>query len=122
MSLVKVSQQQGRVPVTVFHLQERVNLGNSTELEQAAREAHQKGMRNLLIDLSSAPSLTSAGLRAIMMILKMLGADGASQPESKSAHLKLVSPTSYVKEVLDVAGLADYIEIYDSLPEAVASF
>jgi hypothetical protein len=28
MSLVKISQAQGRIPVTVFHLQERVNLGN----------------------------------------------------------------------------------------------
>lgn len=42
--------------------------------------------------------------------------------EGSARHLKLVSPTSYVREVLDIAGLADYLEIYDSLDEAIASF
>jgi len=119
MSLIKVSQAQGRVPVTVFHLQDRVNLGNTAELERAAQEAYDNGMRDLVIDLREAPSLTSAGIRAIMALHKMLM---KGESEGSARHLKLVSPTSYVREVLDIAGLSGYIEIYDSLDDAVASF
>jgi anti-anti-sigma factor len=118
MNLVVVSQTQGSVPVTVLHLQDRVNLGNTAELEQAARQAFAAGARNMLIDLSRAPSITSAGIRAIIVIHKML----SSAATDAKKHLKLVSPTSYVKEVLDIAGLLDYLEVYTSLDEAVASY
>jgi anti-anti-sigma regulatory factor len=43
-------------------------------------------------------------------------------PKDKVRHLKLVSPTPYVHEVLKIAGLLEYIEVYGSLEEAVASF
>jgi len=117
MNLVTVSQTKGRVPVTVLQLQDRVNMGNSAELEQAAKGAYAAGGRNMVIDLSKVPSLTSAGIRTIVIIYKML-----TEPEDKIRHLKLVNPTPAVREVLDIAGLLEYIEIYDSLNEAVASF
>jgi anti-anti-sigma factor len=118
MNLVITSQARGRIPVTVLQLQDRANLGNSSELTQAAREAFAAGGRNMVIDLSKAPSLTSAGIRVIMTIHKMLTSAGMD----KAKHLKLVSPTPYVREVLDIAGLLDYIEVFASLDEAVASF
>jgi anti-anti-sigma regulatory factor len=37
-------------------------------------------------------------------------------------HLKLLSPTPQVRNTLKIAGLLDYIEVYASLEEAVASF
>jgi anti-anti-sigma factor len=118
MSLVIVSQAEGRVPVTVFELQDRVNLGNTAELEQAARDAYANGTRDLVIDISKVDSFTSAGIRALLVIYKLLAGEEGRQ----SRHAKLVSPTSYVREVLNVSGVADFIEIYDSLEEAIASF
>jgi anti-anti-sigma factor len=118
MSLVKVSQAEGRVPVTVFELQDRVNLGNTAELEQAAKDAYANGTRDLVIDISKVDSFTSAGIRALLVIYKLLAADEGK----KSKHVKLVSPTPYVREVLEVSGVADSIEIYDTREEAVASF
>ena len=118
MNLVTVSQAQGRVPVTVFQLHDRVNLGNTAELEQAARQAFAAGGRDMVLDLSKAPSLTSAGIRAILVIHKMLSNSGVD----KARHLKLVSPTPYVHDVLEVAGLLDHIEVFANLDEAVASF
>jgi anti-anti-sigma factor len=117
MNLVKVSQAQGRVPVTVLQLQDRVNMGNSAELEQAAREAFAAGGRDMVIDLYKVPSLTSAGVRSIVVIYKML-----AHTKDQARHLKLVNPTMDVREVLDVAGLLKYIDVFNSLDEAVASF
>jgi anti-anti-sigma factor len=118
MNLVKVSQAEGRIPVTVFELQDRVNLGNTAELEQAARDAYANGTRDLVMDISKVDSFTSAGIRALLVIYKLLAGDEGRQ----SKHVKLVSPTPYVREVLEVSGVADSVEIYDTLEEAVASF
>lgn len=115
MSIVKISQAQGRIPVTVFQLQDRINLGNFAELEETAREAHTNGMRDLVLDLSETVSLTSIGIRAIVIIHKMLSADGGK-------HLKIANPMPYIREMLDIAGVTQYIEIYNTVDEAVASF
>ena len=115
MGAIQISQAQGRVPVTVFHLPERVNLGNFAELEESAKEAYQEGMRDLVVDLSKTVSLTSIGIRAIVVIHKMLATDGQK-------HLKVAAPMPYLREMLDVSGVTQYIEIYNTVDEAVASF
>jgi anti-anti-sigma factor len=115
MALVQIIQAQGRVPVTVFQLQDRVNLGNFAELEKAAQDAYANGTRDLVIDLSRTPSMTSIGIRALVIIHKMMSADGGK-------HLKLAGPIPPIRETLDIAGITRYIEIYDTVDEAVASF
>jgi anti-anti-sigma factor len=118
MNLVVVSQMQGRIPVTVLQLQDRINLGNTEELEQAAKAEIAAGSRDMLLDLSKVPSLTSAGIRALLVIHKMLTSAG----QNHGKHLKLVSPTPYVREILKVAGLLDTFEVFTSLNEAVETF
>lgn len=115
MTLVQTSQANGRVPVTVFHIQDRVNLGNDKELEQAAADAHANGMHDLVIDLSQTPSLTSIGIRSLAVIFKMLGADGGK-------HLKLAGAIEPIREMLKIAGISEFIEMYDTVDSAVASF
>jgi anti-anti-sigma factor len=115
MALVQISQAQGRVPVTIFQLQDRVNLGNYEELEQIAKDAYDNGMRDLIIDLSQTPSLTSIGVRALVVIHKMLAKDAGK-------HLKLASPIEPIHEMLQIAGITGAIEIYNTVDEAVASF
>jgi anti-anti-sigma factor len=115
MALVQISQAQGRIPVTVFQLQDRVNLGNYQELEQTAKDEYEKGMRDLVIDLSQTPSLTSIGIRALMIINKMLA-------KESEKHLKLAGVTQPIREMFDIAGITGFIEIYPSVEDAVASF
>lgn len=126
MSLVSVSQGQGRVPVTILHVHDRINLGNVAELEKAAQAAYAGGARDLLIDLAEAPSVTSAGLRAILSIYRLLGGDvaQAAPPGTpwKSAHFKLCNATAYVHDVLSTAGFTDYIDVHVSVQEALAAF
>lgn len=115
MGAIQISQAQGRIPVTIFQLPERVNLGNFDELEASAKEAYKNGMRDLVIDLSQTVSLTSIGIRALVVIHKMLATD-------RGKHVKVAAPMPYLREMLDVSGVTQYIEIYDSVDEAVASF
>jgi anti-anti-sigma factor len=115
MGVVQISQAQGRVPVTVFRLQDRVNLGNFAELEDTAKEYYDNGTRDMVMDLGQTVSLTSIGIRAIVIIHKMLSKDGGK-------HLKIANPMPYIREMLDISGVTQYIEIYDTVDEAVASF
>jgi anti-anti-sigma factor len=115
MALVQVSHAQGRIPVTVFQLQDRVNLGNFAELEKAASQAYKYGMRDLVIDLSKTEALTSIGVRALVVIHKMLS-------EDRGKHLKLAGPAREIREMLEISGVTQYIQIYDTVKDAVASF
>ena len=115
MGIVQISQADGRIPVTIFRLQERINLGNFTELEEAAKKAYDEGMRDLVLDLGQTVSMTSIGIRAIVVVHKMLSTDGGK-------HLKIANPMPYIREMLDISGVTQYIETYDSVEEAVASF
>jgi anti-anti-sigma factor len=116
MVLVEISQTQGRVPVTVFHLRDRVHLGNFSELENLAKDAYEKGTRNLVIDLSRTDTLTSIGLRALVVIHKILA------KENSARHLKVAGATTIIREIMQVTGISQFIEVYDTVDEAVASF
>jgi anti-anti-sigma regulatory factor len=113
----------------VFHLEDRVNLGNADELMKTAQQAYDKGTRDLVINLSEVPSITSAGLRALLFIFKLLETEAISGnqtqeagPPQKSAHLKLANPSDQIRLVLKTAGFDRYIAIYDSTEEALASY
>jgi len=115
MGLVHVTQTKGPLPITIFHLQERVTLENFAELESAAKDAYGHGMRNAIIDLSQTTALTSIGVRAIIVMHKIL----ASEP---GRHLKLAGPIPEIRDMLDISGVNQYVEIYKTVDDAVASF
>jgi anti-anti-sigma factor len=119
---IRIAQEHGRVPVTVFYVQGQLNLGSADQLEQAARAAYDHGMRNLLLDLSETTSLTSAGLRAVHALYQLLGEPGAGGAAPKSAHLKLLNPPPALRRVLEIAGFDSFIAILDNLPAAIQSF
>jgi anti-anti-sigma factor len=116
MALVQISQAQGRVPVTVFHIQERIHLENFSALEKLAKDAYENGTRNLVIDLSQTGTLTSIGLRALVVIHKILAKD------TNGRHLKLAGATAIIREIMQVTGISEFIDVHDTVDEAVASF
>ena len=115
MGFIQISQVQGRVPIAVYRLGDRITIGNFAELEHSARTSYDGGMRDLIVDLSEVPALTSIGVRAIVVLHKMLS-------EKNGKHLKLVCPAAETRDMLDISGVTQYIDIYGNLDEAVASF
>lgn len=115
MGLVEISHVQRQPPVTIFHLQDRVNLGNFAELEELAKEAYSYGVRDVVIDLSKTPSMTSIGIRALIVIHRMLSQD-------RGQHLKLAAATPEIREMLEIAGVTQQIEMFSTVEEAVNSF
>jgi anti-anti-sigma factor len=115
MSLVQISHSNPVSPVTVFRLQERISLDNFAELEALTTNEYANGMRKLIIDLSEIPGLSSIGVRAIVVIHKILSADGGNP-------LKIAAAPTPVKDVLQIAGITQFVELYDTVDAAVASY
>jgi len=98
-------------------------------LFEKAKASFDQGARDMLIDLSMVESMSSAGLRTLLSLAKLFNNDTAGQPaenESSSKviarHFKLACPQPELKNVLDISGFYQLMEIYDDLKDAIASF
>jgi hypothetical protein len=130
---VIASQEEGRVPVTVFQVKGNLAASTYEQLEQQAQEAYDAGTRYLLLDLAGVNFLSSAGIRAIHKIYELLRGDSPAESDEavregiregtyKSSHLKLLKPKRQVLETLQMAGLDMYLEIHTDRKKAIDSF
>jgi hypothetical protein len=128
---ILVSREQGRVPVTVFHI--KGDITQADELQKLAQDAFEQGDRYLLLDLGEVPFIGSWGLRALHVIYMLLRSDAPDEKDEvvrpglrdgtyKSRHLKLLKPSETVMKALSLAGYDMFLEIHHDLKEAVASF
>lgn len=127
---ITVTQEKGRVPVTVLHVSGDVNSNTAGELEQRAQQALTAGAHDVILDLSGVPYMSSAGLRVLNQMFKWLEPESEAQVGSaiaasgsyKSSHFKLVNPSARVREVLSMSGFDMFLDIHKSVPDAVAAF
>ena len=134
---ISLSKQDGKVPVTVLHIQGDIDASNYTSIIDKAQEVYNEGARHLLLDLEKVPYVSSAGLMALHTIARILSGqmtqskDGGrpvfrsinpTQDSSAREHIKLLNPQPAVEQVLEVVGLKQFFEIYTDLDKAVQSF
>ena len=126
-----VSQEQGQVPVTVFHIKGEII--SDAQLNAKVEDAFRAGTRDLLLDLREVPYMSSQGLRALHYIYTLLRTDAPAENDEAvkagiaagtfaSPHLKLLGPSAKTLEVLKMTGYDMFLEIHNDLNEAVASF
>ncbi|MGQ0601415.1 MAG: STAS domain-containing protein [Anaerolineales bacterium] len=117
--------------MTIFDIEGEINAGTFEQLQAHAQKAFDAGARNLLLDLTDVPFVSSAGIRALNTIFRLFQTDGESNEDIarglrdgtfKSRHLKLLSPNARVNEVLSMAGVDMFLETHRNLDEALASF
>ena len=129
--------QQGNVPVTVMQLTGNIDASSYTDVINNAQQAFDEGSRNLLIDLSNVPYVSSAGLMSLHTIVRIF-AGNSVQPKDGGrpsfrainkeqdnpirAHVKLLSPQPEVERVLEMVGLKLFFDIHTDLEAAVNSF
>jgi anti-anti-sigma regulatory factor len=130
-------KQEGRVPVTVMKLAGNLDASNYTEVIAKAQNAYDDGARDLLIDLSEVPYVSSAGLMSLhttglIFAGHSMKSKGSGRPISRSVnaqnekavrqHMKLLNPQPAVEQLLDVVGLKQFLDIYTEFEAAVQSF
>jgi len=134
---ITVSNQQGKVPVTVVQPHGDVDASNYTELIARVEALHKDGGNDFIIDLSDVPFMSSAGLVALHSIAIMMRGERPMDPQSgwgalkamdrdrdrgMQKHVKLLGPQQYVAETFDKAGFTQFFEIFPDLQKALAAF
>ena len=134
---ITISQEQGRVPVTVMHLEGQLDGQNFEELIRKAREVHNAGARAILLDMDALTYISSAGLVALHTIALTLRGESVPDPQQGWAalksmdrtrdgglqeNIKLLNPRPEVKSVLEMVGFTGFFEVFSDLREAVQAF
>ncbi len=132
---IKVSTENARVPVTVLHVDGNIDATSYQKFQSTAKELVDKGTRYILVDLSHAPFVSSAGLRALHMLFNELRSrnpdanlsddqikKGISAGTYKSPHLKLVNLSPAAKAAFETSGFDMYIDTFADMKTAIASF
>jgi len=130
---IKVSKEDGRVPVTLVHVDGNIDSATYESFQSRVEELIQEGARDILVDLAHVPYISSAGLRSLQSIfnqLRVLSPDvsdaemrrGVSAGSYKSPHLKLVNMSDAASKAFTMAGFDMYIEVFDDVQKAVAAF
>ncbi len=132
---IKVWTENGRVPVTVMHVEGNIDAQTYQEFQNKADELIDQGAQYLLIDLVHCPFVSSAGLRALHQIFNKLREKDTANPVSdadvrrgisagtyRSPHLKLLNLSRETKTALEISGFDMFIDSFDDKEEAIASF
>lgn len=127
---ISVSQANGRIPVTIFHL--HGDLVEEEPLRGQATEAVANGSQAILLDLKNVPYISSAGLRAIQFVFELLQESSGVEKEKmmrgiaagtfKVPNFKLLSPSKNGAKTLSVSGYDMFLEIFTNKDEAIRSF
>jgi anti-anti-sigma factor len=132
-----VTQTQGRVPVTVLQPHGELDASNYHDLIAKALELYEAGTRDMLLDLSDVPYMSSSGLVALHRIAVMLRGEDASEPASGweamrairrdlghgfEKHLKLFNAQADVSESLGISGFNEFIQAHTDFQAAIDSF
>jgi anti-anti-sigma regulatory factor len=126
---ITVTIQQVRELVAVMRLEGDINASNFVEIVDKAREIYQNPARNLIIDMSEVPNISSTGLAAVHKIALLY----SGVPEEKAhpdlthssnarKHVKLLSPQPAVDKALETAGLKLFFKVFHDLETALNSF
>ncbi len=129
MGVVLISEISEPVGITIFHVQENLNMGNIQDLVQAAKTAHNAGKRKIILDFTKIQYISSVGIRGLMEIYHIFndavlnnGSDiskSSTEGEKKKSNLWLSNCSPIILKTLNIAAVTDVIPISASLEEAV---
>ena len=132
---IKVSTESARVPVTVLHVDGNIDSSTYQLFQAKAEELIKGGAHYILVDLSHAPYVSSAGFRVLHQLFNQLRSlhpssnlseeevkKGISAGTYKSPHLKLLNLSKETRTTFEMSGFDMFIETYDDRKKAIASF
>ena len=133
---INVTQEKGKVPVSVVHIKGDLDASSYLELVDTAQKLYNDGVRSLLLDLTEMAFISSAGLASLSIITRMFRGEKADTEDGwgtykaierdresgMQSRVKLLNPSPDVDNVLDTVGFKQFFEVFTDLKEAVDSF
>ena len=132
-----VTQREGMIPVTILHIEGRVEGSNYEQLIAKAQELYANGIRNLLLDLSKLTFLSGTGISALHRVAQLFHgtartdldegwAEFRTEARDRDAdaqtRVKLLNPPAPILDTLNLVGFINFFEVYADVNEAVLSF
>jgi anti-anti-sigma factor len=132
-----ISQEQGRVTVSVIHIAGHLDGQTYQSLIAEARKVVENGISNILLDLSDLTYISSAGLVSLHTIALMTRGEEMPDPEQgwstlksmdrtrdggMQKHLKLLNPRPEITSVLEMVGFSEFFEVFTDKKAAINSF
>ncbi|HEX6269962.1 MAG TPA: STAS domain-containing protein [Anaerolineales bacterium] len=127
-----ISIEQAREPVAIMRITGNIDASNFAEVITKAQEAYDNPARNLIIDLSEVPYISSAGLVAIHKVALLYSGvpqkgeenihPDLTHSSSARKHVKLLSPQPGVDQILETTGMKLFFKVFDDLESAIQSF
>ena len=132
-----ITSENGTLPVTVLHVQGKLDGSNFETLVDEAQKLYNDGIRHLVLDLEKLTYLSSAGISALHRVALLFQGRRKNDLEEGwhafhairrdleagvQRNVKLLNPTREVSKVLKMVGFDAYFEIYSEVHKAVTSF
>lgn len=106
-----ISQNNG---VQVIQIEGNLDTSTSPQAEARINEIINNGELKMVIDLSGAGFVSSAGLRVFLSTAKQI--------TSKGGAVKFCGANEVVQEILDISGFSSILDIKASQEDALATF
>lgn len=106
------SELQGNVQL--INVSGRVDGFSAPQLDEALQAAIKAKHYKILVDLSGAEFMSSAGMRALLKTRQEL--------QDRKGELRLVNPSEFISESLKLVGLDKLFKIYPNTQAALAGF
>jgi anti-anti-sigma factor len=130
---ITTSIVQGKVPVSVIALKGDLDASSAAAFDAAAAKTVADGAKDILIDMSGVPFMSSAGIRSLHALYILLHPSGSEKEKDSvykgisagtysAPHLKLLNPNKKVTEAIKLSGLDMYLKIYTHEKEAIEAF
>lgn len=135
---ITVSEHTGEKTVTIVQIDGYLDSSNYTQLVDQAEELFQSGIKNLLLDLEKCGFISSVGLKALYSMALIMRGDQPQEPGkawtsfnemrgdiekmSGDTCCKIVNMQPKVKQSMEITGMLKYLDIYDNIETALASF
>jgi anti-anti-sigma regulatory factor len=138
---MNITKTERPIPIVILHLEGTLDGANFNKLIEKSKMLFADGARDLVLDLSDLTFISSAGLGALHQVALLFRGKNNPKKETwagyrwatyrnikrdhdlrRQEHVKLLSPTKEVREVLEMIGFDSLFEIYTSMPQALESF
>jgi anti-sigma B factor antagonist len=116
---IGISREDGAKAVTVLRLNGSLDANTQSQLEDTAKQAVDDGAGYIVLDMNGVEYLGSAGVRAIHAITNLLSPE---DPTIRSDRLKVLNPSPAAAKVFKTLGFDAFIDVHNTIDEAIASF
>jgi anti-sigma B factor antagonist len=106
-------REEARDGMLILHISGPVDSTTGPRLADALQRAVEEGENNLVLDLHDVPYMSSAGLRALIIGVKLVRAP------DKGGDMYLTNLSKTVSLAFRISGFDQLFNIYETVPEAV---